>query len=129
MTWANESDTEPGDVISILGVDHDFCDDVMRTGGSIAWNDQNPGNIVSSSEAVSYGVYPGKHNDNFAVFPDEETGFQAVRTLARVGTIGEIVKNIQQCHRRQQDVATKSWGPATAGPRNEGGTSTTGADP
>lgn len=28
---------------------------------------------------MGYGAYTGKHNDIFAVFPDEETGFQAVR--------------------------------------------------
>ncbi|WP_220096431.1 peptidoglycan-binding protein [Streptomyces cyaneus] len=95
MTWSNVTDLEPGDVISILGVDHVFYDDVMRTGGSIAWNDQNPGNIVNSGEAVSYGAYPGKHNDIFAVFPDEETGFQAVRRYLarrRDKTVLEVMK-------------------------------------
>ncbi|MEU1708681.1 hypothetical protein ABZ478_25555 [Streptomyces sp. NPDC005706] len=52
MTWTGATDLEPGDVISILGVDHDFYDDAMRTGGSIAWNDRNPGSIISSGEAV-----------------------------------------------------------------------------
>lgn len=79
MPWANASDMEPGDVISILGVDHVFYEEVMRTAGTASWNNQNPGNIVRSGEAESYGAYPGKHNDIFAIFPNEETGFEAVR--------------------------------------------------
>ncbi|OIJ63710.1 peptidoglycan-binding protein [Streptomyces mangrovisoli] len=79
MPWADVSDVEAGDVVSILGVDHVFFDDVMRTGGTASWNDRNPGNIISSGEAERYGAYAGKHNDIFAVFPDEQTGFEAVR--------------------------------------------------
>lgn len=86
MTWTDATDLEPGDVIGILGVDHVFYEEVMRAGGTASWNDQNPGNIVRSGEAESYGAYPGKHNDIFAVFPDEATGFEAVRRyLARRG--------------------------------------------
>ncbi|MFF7546446.1 hypothetical protein ACFZCU_22860 [Streptomyces canus] len=62
---------EPGDVVNILGVDHVFYEEVMRTGGTVAWNNQNPGNIVRSGEAESYGAYSGKQNGGFAVFPDE----------------------------------------------------------
>ncbi|MGW1657500.1 peptidoglycan-binding protein [Streptomyces atratus] len=79
MAWANAPDVEPGDVISILGVDHVFYEEALRTGGTPSWNNQNPGNIVRSEEAESYGAYPGKHNDIFAVFPSEEVGFEAVR--------------------------------------------------
>ncbi|WP_225651913.1 peptidoglycan-binding protein [Streptomyces pseudogriseolus] len=86
MPWPDAPDMEPGDVISILGADHVFYEDTMRTGGSLSWNNQNPGNITRSQEAESYGAYPGKHNDIFAVFPSEETGFEAVRRyLARRG--------------------------------------------
>lgn len=95
MNWSNVSDLEPGDVISILGVDNVFFEDVMRTGGSIAWNDQNPGNIISSDEAVGYGAYRGKHNDIFAVFPDEATGREAVRSYLahrRDKTVFEVMK-------------------------------------
>ncbi|MFJ6892395.1 peptidoglycan-binding protein [Streptomyces hokutonensis] len=79
MGWTDVSDVEPGDVISILGIDHVFFEEVTRTGGTASWNDQNPGNIISSGEAEQYGAYAGKHNDIFAVFPDEATGFTAVR--------------------------------------------------
>lgn len=96
MPWTGASDMEPGDVISILGVDHVFYEEAMRTGGTASWNNQNPGNIVSArGEAESYGAYPGKHNDIFAVFPSEETGFEAVRRyLARRGdkTILEMMQ-------------------------------------
>ncbi|MFI1034833.1 peptidoglycan-binding protein [Streptomyces sp. NPDC020951] len=94
MTWTDASDMEPGDVIGILGVDHVFYEEAMRTGGTASWNNRNPGNIVRSGEAESYGAYPGKHNDIFAVFPDEETGFEAVRRyLSRRGdkTVLEVM--------------------------------------
>lgn len=80
MPWPDATDLEPGDVISILGVDHVFYEDVMRTGGSLSWNNHNPGNIVRSDEATRYGAYAGKHNDIFAVFPSDDTGFEAVRS-------------------------------------------------
>lgn len=79
MTWTIAQEIESGDVVSILGIDHVFYDDVMRTGGSASWNNSNPGNIVTSTEAENYGAYPGKHNDIFAVFPSEGAGFSAVR--------------------------------------------------
>ncbi|WP_406368449.1 peptidoglycan-binding protein [Streptomyces sp. NBC_00647] len=74
-------DVEPGDVVSILGIDHVFYEDAIRTEGSISWNDKNPGNIVRSGEAESYGAYRGKCNNIFAIFPTEAEGFQAIRSF------------------------------------------------
>ncbi|GLW46320.1 hypothetical protein Stsp02_19820 [Streptomyces sp. NBRC 14336] len=94
MPWPEAPDMEPGDVVNILGVDHVFYDELMRTGGTVAWNNQNPGNIVRSGEAESYGAFPGKQNRGFAVFPDEATGFEAIRRyLAKRGdrTIASVM--------------------------------------
>lgn len=80
------ADTEAGDCVSILAIAHVFYEDTIRiwgTGGTISWANKNPGNIVRSDEAESYGAYPGKYNYLFAVFPDETTGFQAVRKFLR----------------------------------------------
>ncbi|MFD3437214.1 peptidoglycan-binding protein [Streptomyces sp. NPDC058685] len=76
-------DMEAGEAVSILAIAHVFYTDRMRTGGSISWTNKNPGNIVRSSEAESYGAYPGKYNYLFAIFPSEEAGFQAIRKFLR----------------------------------------------
>jgi hypothetical protein len=83
MYWKIAEDMEAGDVVSILAIAHVFYEDSMRTGGSISWTNKNPGNIVRSGEAESYGAYPGKYNYLFAVFPGEEAGFQAIRKFLR----------------------------------------------
>ncbi|WP_432139828.1 MULTISPECIES: peptidoglycan-binding protein [unclassified Streptomyces] len=95
MPWPDAPDLESGDVISILGVDHVFCGDVMRTGGSLSWNNRNPGNIVRSDEATRYGAFPGKQNHNFAVFPSDDVGFEAIRRYLdnrRDKTVFEVMK-------------------------------------
>lgn len=79
MPWGIAEEIEPGDVVNILGIDHVFYEEVMRTGGTVSWNNNNPGNIVSSGEAESYGAYRGKRNNIFAVFPSEAQGFDAIR--------------------------------------------------
>ncbi|MEU0031177.1 peptidoglycan-binding protein [Streptomyces sp. NPDC006335] len=79
MPWEMTQEMESGDVVSILGIDHVFYEDVMRTRGTPSWNNNNPGNIVSSGEAENYGAYHGKRNDIFAIFPSEEQGLSAVR--------------------------------------------------
>lgn len=84
MPWGMAQEMEPGDVVSILGIDHVFYEDVMRTRGTPSWKNNNPGNIVSSGEAEGYGAYQGKRNDIFAIFPSEEQGFSAIqRFLSR----------------------------------------------
>lgn len=84
MPWPHADDIEPGDAINILGVDYVLYDTALRVGGTPSWNNKNPGNIVhSEGEAERYGAYPGKHNDNFAIFPTEETGFEVVKRFLR----------------------------------------------
>lgn len=50
-----------------------------RSGGSWAWRNNNPGNIRFSSAILSYGAIGAA--GGFAVFPDEATGTQAMRSL------------------------------------------------
>lgn len=50
-----------------------------RIGGTIAWRNNNPGCIRYSSNMVAFGAI-GKA-DGFAVFPDEETGMRAIKSL------------------------------------------------
>jgi hypothetical protein len=84
MTWPNADDMEAGSVVSLLGVDHVFYDDQMRTGGSASWNNCNPGNIVySPGTSESDGALAGKHNGRFAIFPSENVGFEAIGRVLR----------------------------------------------
>ncbi len=52
---------------------------IERIGGTIAWRNNNPGCIRYSNKAVSMGAI-GSAN-GFAIFPDEETGMRAIKTL------------------------------------------------
>ena len=52
---------------------------IERTGGSIAWRNNNPGCIRYTKNAVDMGAI-GVAN-GFAVFPDEQTGMDAIHTL------------------------------------------------
>ena len=62
---------------------------VRRSNGTRAWRNNNPGNIVYGNFARSAGAigYAGKPsptgNVYFAVFPDKETGTNAIRLLLR----------------------------------------------
>jgi Putative peptidoglycan binding domain len=92
MDWLADYGVESGDVISILAVDHVFYDLEMRTGGSLAWDSYNPGNIEAGAfaDAPGVGAYPGKINYRFAVFPDESTGFQAIIALLRTSSYSSL---------------------------------------
>ena len=52
---------------------------IERRGGSIAWRNNNPGCIRYSGKAVKMGAV-GTAN-GFAIFPNEETGMRAIKTL------------------------------------------------
>ena len=54
------------------------------SGGSAAWRDNNPGNIVYNSYTQSLGAIGS--NGSFAVFPDVATGTAALTTLLNTST-------------------------------------------
>lgn len=59
---------------------------IRRTGGTRAWRNNNPGNIVYGQFARNAGAigYAGKiGSGNFAVFPDQKTGMNAIHKLLR----------------------------------------------
>jgi hypothetical protein len=68
----------PGDVYKTGGKTYVIYANEVRTGGVWAWINNNPGNIAASKEAEKYGAFPGKSNGNFAIFPDDATGYAAI---------------------------------------------------
>ncbi len=54
-------------------------DKIKRSGGSVAWRNNNPGNIVKSEFARQNGAIG--ETDRWAVFPDEKTGLRAITKL------------------------------------------------
>ena len=57
----------------------DNGDKIERIGGSIAWRNNNPGCIRYGNRSINMGAI-GKAN-GFAIFPDEETGMNAIKSL------------------------------------------------
>jgi V8-like Glu-specific endopeptidase/N-acetyl-anhydromuramyl-L-alanine amidase AmpD len=74
---------QPGEVVKAGGKSYVIYDSEVRSGGVWAWLNNNPGNITKSKEAESYGAYAGKGNGGFAIFPDHDTGFQAIVSFLR----------------------------------------------
>lgn len=56
-------------------------EDHVKVGGTIAWRNNNPGNIERGGFAESQGGLPT--NGRFAVFPDVETGASAISALLK----------------------------------------------
>lgn len=54
---------------------------IKRTGGSVSWRNNNPGNIINSNFAFSNGAVGTA--GRFAVFPNEDTGLNATIKLLR----------------------------------------------
>ena len=54
---------------------------IKRIGGTVAWRNNNPGNIRKSKFAYANGAVG--ETDKWAVFPDEETGLRAITKLLR----------------------------------------------
>jgi len=54
----------------------------IRQGGSRAWRNSNPGNIIFGAYANDHGAI-GRDKDGFAIFPDWETGYKAHEALLR----------------------------------------------
>lgn len=74
---------DPGLAVKAGGHQYVIFTDEVREGGSVSWKARNPGNIRNGD---AYGAYPGKHVDagssgHFAVFPDEATGFAAIKSV------------------------------------------------
>lgn len=73
---------------------------VKRSGGSVAWRHNNPGNIINSKFALAHGAL--KSSGKFAVFPDEKTGMQAIKSLLRSKSYSSL----------SIDAAIHKWAPA-----------------
>jgi len=76
---------DPGLEVLAGGKRHIIFPDEVRADGTISWRARNPGNIRSGDR---YGAYPGKKantksSGSFAVFPDEQTGFEAIKQVLR----------------------------------------------
>jgi hypothetical protein len=75
----------PGVSLITHGHQYVIYSDEVRRDGSVAWLGRNPGNIRNGD---AYGAYSGKkvsagRNGTFAVFPDEATGFEAIKAVLR----------------------------------------------
>jgi len=69
----------PGDVVS----GYVIYPGEVRHGGSLAWRNNNPGNIRPGNFTQSHGAFPGKSNHNFGIFPSYAQGFAAISALLR----------------------------------------------
>lgn len=74
---------DPGLEVAAGGHTYVIFTDEVRQGGSVSWRARNPGNIRDGS---TYGAYHGKKvsagsSGHFAVFPDEATGFAAIKSV------------------------------------------------
>jgi hypothetical protein len=63
-------------------------DDELRAGGSRAWRNNNPGNIEDGNFARAHGAIGS--DGRMAVFPDTETGRQALRDLLSTDTYSDL---------------------------------------
>jgi len=80
---AGSTPVDPGLAVTVGGHQYVIFTDEVRQGGSASWRARNPGNIRNGD---SYGAYRGKKinagsSGQFAVFPDEATGFQAIKSV------------------------------------------------
>ena len=73
------SSVGPGDVID----GHVIYAKEVRAGGTIAWRNNNPGNIRTGKFAESHGAFKGKKNKGFAIFPTHDVGFAAIVALLK----------------------------------------------
>jgi hypothetical protein len=55
----------------------------VRAQGSIAWRNNNPGNIRNGRFTDSHGAFKGKSNRGFAIFPSHAVGFAALLALLK----------------------------------------------
>lgn len=78
-------------------------DKVKRSGGTVAWRNNNPGNIIKSDFAMKNGAIGS--SGRWAVFPDEQTGLTAITKLLK--TDGYINLSISK--------AINKWAPVGDG--------------
>jgi hypothetical protein len=76
---------DPGREVLAGGKRYIIYPDEVRSDGTISWRARNPGNIRSGEK---YGAYAGKKANtksagSFAVFPDEQTGFEAIKAVLK----------------------------------------------
>lgn len=64
---------------------------IKRSGGSLSWQNNNPGNIINSSFARKHGAI--NNDGKWAIFPDEETGLQAMMALLRTDNYNDLTLN------------------------------------
>ena len=76
---------------------------IKRSGGTVAWRNNNPGNIIKSEFAMKNGAIGS--SGRWAVFPDEQTGLTAITKLLQ--TNGYINLSISQ--------AIHKWAPVGDG--------------
>ena len=78
-------------------------DKIKRSGGSVAWRNNNPGNIRKSEFARNNGAVG--ETDKWAVFPDETTGLRAIVKLLRTKNYANLsIRN-----------ALRRWAPSSDG--------------
>lgn len=73
---------QPGDVVKGWVV----YENEARKGGSLAWRNNNPGNIRAGSFAEGHGAFAGKSSGGFAVFATQQQGFDAIIALLKTAT-------------------------------------------
>jgi peptidoglycan hydrolase-like protein with peptidoglycan-binding domain len=77
--------TAPGTSGTQAGVgNYVVYQDEVRAGGTLAWRNTNPGNIIAGSFARNHGAIGS--NGRFAVWPTEAAGMDAIVALLRTGT-------------------------------------------
>lgn len=88
-----------GEGVSTVYTRPDGTEDVY-VGGTMAWRNNNPGNLKDGDFARRHGAIGSYKNDNgkFAVFPDEATGVAALRDLLTIPkyqrmTVDEVIKS------------------------------------
>lgn len=73
--------TPPGTSGTLKGERYVVYTDEIRVNGSRAWRNNNPGNMIGPF-ATSHGAI-GKDGQRFAIFPDEQTGLDALEALLK----------------------------------------------
>lgn len=60
----------------------------LHSGGSLAWRNNNPGNIIKGTFANNHGAIGS--NGRFACFPDHATGFAAITALLQTSSYKDL---------------------------------------